>query len=115
VSIPGVGDAALASSLKKNAGETMERQRLERIKAAQAKGEVVTEQEKLLFVRGIEPRTAELLAESGYRTVDDLMREEEERLATRSGLGARKARAIKNGLQIFFEQDAKTVAAIGRS
>jgi transcription termination/antitermination protein NusA len=113
--IPGVGDAALATSIKRNAGETMERARRDRIAAAQSKGEPVSDREKLLFVRGIEPRTAELLEESGYRSVEDLMREDEERLATKSGLGSRKARAIKQGLAVFAEQDAKIVAAIGRS
>lgn len=115
MSIPGVGDAALATSLKRNAGETMERQRVARLSAAQAKGEIVSEQEKMLFVRGIEPRTAELLVEAGYRSIDDLQREEEERLASKSGLGVRKAKAIKSGIQFFMEHDAKTVAAIGRS
>ncbi len=113
--IPGLGDAAAAQAMRKSAEETMERLRKERITAAQSKGEALTEKEKLLFVRGIEARTAQLLEEAGYRGVDDIVREDEDKLAIKTGLGIKKARAIKQGVAEFLGADAKIVAAIGRS
>jgi N utilization substance protein A len=59
-------------------------------------------------------RTVQLLEDAGYRSVDDILREEEEKLAIKTGLGIKKARAIKQGAESFLSGEAKTIEAARR-
>jgi N utilization substance protein A len=51
-----------------------------------------------MLVRGIGERTAELLEESGYKRVEDVVREDDDRFALRTGFGIKKARTIKQAV-----------------
>jgi N utilization substance protein A len=84
--IQGVGPEN-AAKIREAAEHTMERLRQERIAAASSKTEALTDAEKLLFVRGVGERTVQLLADAGYRTVEEIMREDEDKLAIMTGLG----------------------------
>jgi N utilization substance protein A len=110
--IPGVGEDA--SDIKAKAETTMERLRQERIAAASTKTEALTERERLLFVRGLGDRTAQLLEEAGYKTVEDVNREDEDKLAIKTGLGIKKARAIKLGAEHFLSHESKVIDAARR-
>ena len=105
--IPGVGEDA--STIKAKAETTMERLRQERIATASNRVEPLTERERLLFVRGLGDRTAQLLEEAGYKTVEDVHREDEDKLAIKTGLGIKKARAIKIGAEHFLTQEARVI------
>src|SRR5450432_3680228 len=105
--IPGVGEDA--SDIKAKAETTMERLRQERIATASNRVEPLTERERLLFVRGLGDRTAQLLEEAGYKTVEDVNREDEDKLAIKTGLGIKKARAIKLGAEHFLTQEARVI------
>jgi len=105
--IPGVGEDA--SVIKAKAETTMERLRQERIATASNRVEPLTERERLLFVRGLGDRTAQLLEEAGYKTVEDVNREDEDKLAIKTGLGIKKARAIKIGAEHFLTQEARVI------
>jgi N utilization substance protein A len=108
--IPGVGaDAALR--IKQAAEETMERLRQDRIRAASTRLEPLTDKERLLFVRGVGERTVQLLEEAGYKSVEDVLREDEDKLAIKTGLGLKKARAIKQGAEHFLGTEAKVIEA----
>jgi N utilization substance protein A len=109
--IPGIGNQEAATKLKESAESTMERLRQERIQAAAQKTEPLTDRERLLFVRGVGERTIQLLEEAGYKSVDDVLREDEDKLAIRTGLGIKKARAIKQGAQHFAENEHKLFEA----
>jgi N utilization substance protein A len=109
--IPGIGNQEAATKLKESAESTMERLRHERIQAAAQKTEPLTDRERLLFVRGVGERTIQLLEEAGYKSVDDVLREDEDKLAIRTGLGIKKARAIKQGAQHFTENEHKLFEA----
>jgi N utilization substance protein A len=109
--IPGIGNQEAATKLKESAESTMERLRQERIQAAAQKTEPLTDRERLLFVRGVGERTIQLLEEAGYKSVDDVLREDEDKLAIRTGLGIKKARAIKQGAQHFTENEHKLFEA----
>jgi N utilization substance protein A len=89
----------------------MERLRQERIRSASSRTEPLTDRERLMFIRGVGERTVVLLEEAGYRTVEDLLREDEDRLAIRTGLGIKKARAIKQGARDFVESEQKVLDA----
>jgi N utilization substance protein A len=89
----------------------MERLRQERIRSASSRTEALTDRERLMFIRGVGERTLVLIEEAGYRTVEDLLREDEDRLAIRSGLGIKKARAIKQGAREFVESEQKVMDA----
>jgi N utilization substance protein A len=105
--IQGVGNQEAAGKLKESAEATMERLRQERIQAASQKTEPLTDRERLLFVRGVGERTIQLLEEAGFKSVDDVLREDEDKLAIKTGLGIKKARAIKQGAQSFLENEHK--------
>ena len=105
--IPGLGDTA--GKIKENAETTMERLRQERIHAASNRVEPFTERERLLFVRGVGERTIQLLEEAGYKTAEDIHREDEDKLAIKTGLGIKKARAIKHGAEHFLSSEFKVI------
>jgi len=111
VPIQGVGTAEAAASLKERAEAAMERLRRERIQAALAKSEPLTEREKLRFVRGVGMRTLQLLEEAGYRTVQDLEREDPDRLAIKTGLGIKKARLVQQGAIHFLQHESLEIEA----
>jgi N utilization substance protein A len=112
--IPGLGGAEAANRIKQCAEETMERLRQQRIKEASQRTEPLTERDRLMFVRGVGQRIVTLLEEAGYRTVEDVLREDIDRLAIRSGLGIKKARLIKQGAQFFIESEQKVLEAARR-
>jgi N utilization substance protein A len=109
--IPGIGSVDAATKLKESAEATMERLRQERIHAAAQKTEPLTDKERLLFVRGVGDRTLQLLEEVGYRSVEDVLREDEDKLAIKTGFGIKKARAIKQGAQHFVDNEHKLFEA----
>ena len=92
----------------------MERLRQERIRSASTRTEPFTERERLLFIRGVGERTVQLLEDAGYRSVEDILREDEDKLAIKTGLGIKKARAIKQGADHFLVNDAKAIEAARR-
>jgi N utilization substance protein A len=109
--ITGIGSTESATKIKESAETTMERLRQERIQSALQKTEPLTEHERLLFVRGVGERTIHLLEEAGYRSVQDVLREDEDKLAIRTGLGIKKARAIKQGAESFLNNEHKLLSA----
>jgi N utilization substance protein A len=109
--IPGIGSVDAATKLKASAEATMERIRQERIHAAAQKTEPLTDKERLLFVQGVGDRTLQLLEEAGYKSVEDVLREDEDNLARKTGFGLKKARAIKQGAQHFTENEHKLFEA----
>lgn len=112
--IQGVGPEN-ASRIREAAENTMERLRQERIHAASSKVEPFTDAEKLLFVRGVGERTVQLLADAGYRSVEEIMREDEDKLAIKTGLGIKKARALKQGAEHFVQNEWKPIEAARKS
>ncbi len=109
--IPGLGGAEAAAKIRQSAETTMERLRQERITAASSRVEPLTEKERLLFIRGVGERTVQLLEDAGYKTVEDILREDEDKLAIKTGLGIKKARAIKTGSEHFLNSEAKVIEA----
>ncbi|MBX3127022.1 MAG: transcription termination/antitermination protein NusA [Polyangiaceae bacterium] len=111
VPIAGVGSPEAASDLKLRAESTMERLRKQRIEEASSRTEALTERDKLRFVRGVGLRTLQLLEEAGYKTVTELVREDPDRLAIRTGLGIKKARQVQQGASYFIERESKEIEA----
>jgi N utilization substance protein A len=112
--IPGLGGEEAAGKVREAAEQTMERLRQDRIKAALSRVEPLTERERFLFVRGVGERTAQLLEEAGYRSVEDVNREEEDKLAIKTGLGIKKARVIKQGAEQFLQNEWKVIDSARR-
>jgi N utilization substance protein A len=112
--IQGVGPEN-AAKIREAAETTMEKLRQERIVAASSKIEPLTDAEKLLFVRGVGERTVQLLADAGYRSVEEIMREDEDKLAIKTGLGIKKARALKQGAEQFLQNEWRQIDAARKS
>jgi N utilization substance protein A len=109
VTIEGVTSEQRAQELKVAAERTMERLRRDRIHRASSQIEPLSERDKLRFVPGVGTRTVQLLEEAGYRTVQDLAREDADRLAIRTGLGIKKARQIQVGASYFLSTEAREI------
>src|SRR5450432_4624337 len=109
VTIEGVTSEQRAQELKVAAERTMERLRRDRIHRASSQVEPLSERDKLRFVPGVGTRTVQLLEEAGYRTVQDLAREDADRLAIRTGLGIKKARQIQVGASYFLSTEAREI------
>ena len=68
--------------------------------------EAPAERDKLLLVRGVNARVADLLEQNGYTSVAVIAGEEDtDRLAIKSGLGASKAQALKAAVAEFVETE----------
>ena len=111
VTIDGIGGPVEAQALREQASSTMERLRNERIAAAKTSLEPPTERDILRLVRGVGVRTQQLLEEGGYRSIQDVVREDPDRLAIRSGLSHKKARAVQAAAREFLEGEAKEIDA----
>jgi transcription termination/antitermination protein NusA len=109
--IHGVGSEEVALSLQARAEAAMERMRVGRIQAALARPEPVSERDKLRFVKGVGLRTLQLLEEANYRTIHDVIREDPDKLAIRTGLGIKKARLVQQNAQHFLENEARELEA----
>jgi N utilization substance protein A len=109
VTIDGIEAPERAQELKSAASAAMERVRQERIERATSRIEPLGEEEKLRFLEGIGQRTVQMLEEAGYRRVDDLAREDPDRLAIRTGLGIKKARQIHESARHFLSDEWKVI------
>ena len=104
--IPGLGGPTNAARIKELAERAMEEHRVTRVREASERADVMSDRDKLLLMRGVGERTAQMLETAGFRTPDDVAREEDvDKMAIKSGLGIRKARAVKEAAQAFLAND----------
>jgi N utilization substance protein A len=104
-SVPGISADDVAK-LRDDAATAMEELRKERLAAMADRTEAPAERDKLLLVRGVNARVADLLEQNGYASVDVIASEEDtDRLAIKSGLGAAKAQALKAAVAEFVETE----------
>lgn len=107
--IPGVGGVDAAAKLKADAEKTLEVLRAERIAKARAGTEPLEPRARLLLVKGIGEHTATLLEEAGYKTIEDVSREDEEKLAGKTGLLPTKAASVKQAAAQFLAGEWKQI------
>ncbi|MBX3272021.1 MAG: transcription termination/antitermination protein NusA [Sandaracinaceae bacterium] len=113
--IDGIGDAAGAASIRREAGAAMERHRRERIEEAKARVELLSEREHMLLARHVTDRIADALEGAGYRSPHDVVRETDvDRLAIRTGLGTQKAHEVKAGIAAYVADEMEAVEAAQR-
>jgi transcription termination/antitermination protein NusA len=68
----------------------------------------LTQQERLVRVRGCGEKSIEQLASGGYHTVEDVVNEQDlMKLADSTGLGIKKARQLKHSAALYLEEEAK--------
>jgi N utilization substance protein A len=80
----------------------------ERLAQARRHPDELSQQERLLRVRGCGEKAIEQLAQGAYHTVEDVVNEQDlMRLADSSGLGIKKARQIKHAASLYLEEEAK--------
>lgn len=121
LAIDKVGTAERAQELKAAAERSMDVQRQERIQELVQRAESLTDRDKLRIVRHVGPRTLQALDDANYRTVEDLAKEDPDRLALRTGLGVKKAKAVRDAAGHFLEHEiggllaARTAAKQQRS
>jgi len=110
--IPGLGGPENVARIKASAEAAMEKHRQRLIKDAASRTEPLSDRDRLLQVRGVGDRTVQLLADAGYRTVEDVYKENDvDRMAIKTGVGLKKARQIKQGAKEYIETEAKVIEA----
>ena len=108
--IPGLGGPANAAQIKDEAEKAMEKLRQRRLVQAAQRPEALNERERMLLVPGVTDRALEQLEAAGYRSIADLVDEEDvDRLAIKTGLGGKKAQQIKEGAAHYMSVDAKPI------
>lgn len=108
--IQGLGGEEMVAKVKTAVVETMETLRKERLDRAVDGAQPLEEHGRMLLVAGFGDRTVHVLEEHGYKTLEAVVREEDERLATRTGLGLKRGRALKTAAQTFLTQEWKAIA-----
>ncbi len=107
--IPGLGGVGNAARIKQAASDAMEAQRKEVLAESLERLGQMSDREKLLLIRGITQRVAEQLEQAGYRSIENLYAEEDiDRLSIKTGLDARRAAMIREGVVAFVEQESKS-------
>ena len=107
--IVGIADDETAARVRASAETTLEGMRHERVQAAKTRTDSITEKERLLLVPGLTERTVEALFEGGYSSIDALLSADVDQLAMRSGLGHRRAQAVKDGAKAFLDGDWEVI------
>ncbi|MHB8421014.1 MAG: transcription termination factor NusA [Myxococcales bacterium] len=68
----------------------------------------LSQQERLMRVRGCGEKSIEQLGTGGYHTVEDVVNEQDlMKLADSTGLGIKKARQLKHSAALYLEEEAK--------
>lgn len=99
-----------ARAIREEARQAMERQRLLRLEAAKAQAEPLSEREHLELSAGVTSRTVDMLEQGGYRTVQDVLREQDlDRLAIKTGLGHQRAVEVKAGVGEYAANEMQLV------
>jgi N utilization substance protein A len=108
--IPGLGGPSNAAKIKDAAETATEKYRQIRVKNAATRADSLTDKERMLLVSGVSERNLELLEAAGYRTVDDIAKEDDvDRLAIKTNIGTKRAKQIKDGAAHFLSVDAKSI------
>jgi N utilization substance protein A len=105
--IPGLGGLEAAERIRQAAEVALETQRDAHIRTVLDSGKNLTPRDRLLLVRGVSDKTAEVLEQNGYKTVEAILAEAEDKLAVKTGLGIKKARAIRQGAQTFVDAEQR--------
>lgn len=108
--IQGIDTPEAAEKIRDSASSTMERIRDERLNAIATRDEPPTERERLLCVHGLGVRTLTLLEDGGYKTLASVVKEDADRLGIKTGIGLKKAAAIKKAAQEFAASEAELYA-----
>ncbi|NUP10186.1 MAG: transcription termination/antitermination protein NusA [Polyangiaceae bacterium] len=109
--IQGIGNNDAAQRIRQEADATLERLRRARIRDVANRPEPATERERLLMVKGVGERTVQQLEEAGYRTINEVLREDEDRLAIRSGQRIAKVRALRAAAKEFIQNEKQILIA----
>jgi len=110
--IDGVGGEEAARQLRAHAEAAMERRRSERVEAAASGEALLADRDWLRLISGVTPRMVEQLASAGYRTLESIASETDvDKLAIRTGLGARKAQELLEGVAEFLRNLESRVEA----
>jgi len=104
--IPGLGGVEAAERIKNAAEAALEIMRDTKLREAMAAGGFGP-RERLLFVRGVTDKTAEVLEQHGYKTPEAIVAEAEDKLAVKTSLGIKRARAIRVGAEALIAAEAR--------
>lgn len=111
VAIDKIGSEERAQELKDAAERSMEAKRQDRIAELAQRIEPLSERDKLRLLPHAGPRTLQAIEDGGYRSVEDLAREDPDRLALKTGLGVKKAKAVRDGAQHLIEQELAEIVS----
>lgn len=110
--IPGIDTVEGAEAIQASARETMETVRMRTLSELGQRSEPITDRDRLMLIRGVGEHTALVLEEAGYRTVEDILDEDSDKLALRTGFSnSRVARLLEASEQYMKQHHAIVEAA----
>jgi transcription termination/antitermination protein NusA len=109
-SIQGIGSPEAAEKMKEQAESTLERLRQGRISELAVRLEPPTDHERLLLLKGVGERTVQQLEEAGYKSLNDMLREDEDRLANRTGMRIAKVRVLRMAARELVASEKQILA-----
>lgn len=108
--IAGLGGEEAVKTLCERARDAMERRRQARIDAATKGDTLLTDRDWLRLIAGVTPRAVDQLGTAGYRNLESIASETDvEKLAIRTGLGARKAQDLLKAVALFLRENEASV------
>lgn len=108
--IEGVGGEEAAKELRRRADEAMETRRQGRLQAAISGETLLADRDWLRLIQGVTPRMVDQLSSAGYRNLESIASETDvDKLAIRSGLGARKAQDLLESVADFLRNQEAQV------
>ena len=108
--IPGVGSVDDAGQLRTHAEAALDQSRADRVREAAAAGTPLSGLDRLMLVRGVTDKLAEQLAQLGYKTPEDVVRESEDKFAVKTSLGMKKSRLVRAGAQAYLDIEQRVLA-----
>ena len=112
--VEGVG--ARGEKLRGEAAGAMDAHRARRTEQLVTRGDLVGERDLMVLASGVTERMADALERGGYRSVADVIRENDvDRMAIRTGIGNAKARELKEAIAKFAEKDLERIRAAQRA
>ena len=103
--IEGFGDVHL-ETLRHQTATALEELRLERIKRVSESTDSLNDRARLLLVRGVNERLADVLESAGYGSVDRIAREEDiDRIALQTGLESQYVAKLRESISHFVDTE----------
>lgn len=109
--VQGLSEGNRAATVRNSAEVMLEERRQQRIAQVSARLDLIGDRERLGLVRGVSEKVMEQFLEGGYTSVEAVLRDTEEKVATKTGMSMRKVNALQEAAHEFLTTEWKNIEA----